>query len=147
MVRYVVAFVLVLGLSGLGSPVLAQTPDGETPAVETDCDRLTGAARGLCNAYCEAQDCDEFEKESCEQLRDNFEKHTGRRIFPCDLTCEGLHPKMCRVGQCPPKQVCALVKSRPVCRDTGEPCDRSCKSICVFPPPGCGCIPGKPRPR
>lgn len=42
---------------GLGSPAMAQTPDGEPPAVESVCDDLTGAAFGLCNAYCEAMDC------------------------------------------------------------------------------------------
>jgi len=38
--------------------VLAQTPDGQTPAEETVCDHESGAAFGLCNAYCEAMDCD-----------------------------------------------------------------------------------------
>ena len=43
------------------SPVLAQTPDGDTPAVETVCDSLqedgiTKGLYGLCVAFCEAQD-------------------------------------------------------------------------------------------
>ena len=50
------------------------------------CDDLIDAAFGLCNAYCEAEDCDVQEpgRESCERLRWNFEKHTGTPIFPCD---------------------------------------------------------------
>ncbi len=40
-------------------PATAQTPDGETPAVETICDELIGytpGLYGLCVAYCEAHD-------------------------------------------------------------------------------------------
>lgn len=65
----------------------APTPDGQTPAEESVCDGLSGAAFGLCNAYCEAQDCDVHERPSCEQLRRNFEKHTGQTLFPCDPFC------------------------------------------------------------
>ena len=42
-------------------PATAQTPDGETPAVEEVCDTLIGATPGLyglCVAYCEAHDAD-----------------------------------------------------------------------------------------
>jgi hypothetical protein len=41
-------------------PGMAQTADGETLAVEDVCANagLTGKALGLCNAYCEAMDCD-----------------------------------------------------------------------------------------
>ena len=48
---------------------------------------LTGAAFGLCNAYCEAQDCDIHDHPSCERLRTNFAKHTGITVFPCDPFC------------------------------------------------------------
>ena len=44
-----------------GTPATAQTPDGETPAVETVCDDLIGytpGLYGLCVAYCEAHDAD-----------------------------------------------------------------------------------------
>lgn len=48
-----------IGMSLYIAPlVIAQTPDGTTPAEETICDGLEGAAFGLCNAYCEAKDCD-----------------------------------------------------------------------------------------
>ncbi len=52
---------LVAGLV-VASPVIAETPDGETPANEGVCDVLktnaTPGLYGLCVAYCEAQDLD-----------------------------------------------------------------------------------------
>ncbi|MCR4347285.1 MAG: hypothetical protein NUV55_08820 [Sulfuricaulis sp.] len=52
---------LVAGLVG-AAPVLAETPDGITPANEGVCDGLktnaTPGLYGLCVAYCEAQDLD-----------------------------------------------------------------------------------------
>ena len=79
----------ILGLSVAVGAVAAValatgTPDGQTPARETVCDGLTGPAFGLCNAYCEAQDCDVQDRPSCDQLRRNFEKRTDTRIFPCE---------------------------------------------------------------
>jgi hypothetical protein len=58
-----IAFALALTIS---SPGFSQTPDGETPANEGVCDSLQGGSPGLyglCNAYCEAQDLDSFDKE------------------------------------------------------------------------------------
>jgi hypothetical protein len=50
----------------------------------------TGAAFGLCNAYCEAMDCTDPNQRAsnrgCESVRENFEKHTGRPL-PCTMTC------------------------------------------------------------
>jgi hypothetical protein len=58
--------------------------------VETVCDNESGAAFGLCNAYCEAMDCDSpFHRASdkaCANVRRNFEKKTGRPM-PCEATC------------------------------------------------------------
>lgn len=65
-------------------PARAQTPDGDTPAVEDVCDGLTRSAFGLCNAFCEAQDC-ELQTEldaSCRQLYDNYVRLTGEEP-PC----------------------------------------------------------------
>ena len=45
----------------MASPADAQTPDGQTPADEGDCDILAGGTPGLfglCVAYCEAHDAD-----------------------------------------------------------------------------------------
>jgi hypothetical protein len=53
---------VVVTVAIIGSvSVSAQTPDGQTPAVETVCDPLIGATPGLyglCVAYCEAHDAD-----------------------------------------------------------------------------------------
>jgi hypothetical protein len=69
---------------------VASTPDGETPALEHVCDGYQGAAFGLCNAYCEAMDCDDdpnADQEACDKVEDKFVARTGRDI-PCGgLTC------------------------------------------------------------
>ena len=52
-----------------GNNVLAKTPDGVTPAEETVCDGLSGAAFGLCNAYCEAMDCDSDSTKASQKMR------------------------------------------------------------------------------
>jgi hypothetical protein len=73
---------------------IAQTPDGIPADEETICDDagLTGSAWDLCNAYCQAQDCDLIDpdagdrpKKSCEMLRKNYAKHTGTNVMPCDI--------------------------------------------------------------
>jgi hypothetical protein len=52
---------LALGLTA-ATPVIAETPDGSTPANEGVCDQLKTSGSpglyGLCVAYCEAQDLD-----------------------------------------------------------------------------------------
>ena len=48
----------------VSGPVLAQTPDGETPSMEGVCDSLFDASPGLyglCVAYCEAQDLNDID--------------------------------------------------------------------------------------
>lgn len=69
---------------------LAQTADGYTPAVEDVCDDYEGAAWGLCNAYCEAMDCDSLAAlatpKACEKVSAKFEKETGNPP-PCDNVC------------------------------------------------------------
>ena len=75
----------------------AQTADGFAPAEETACDGLPGAEFGLCNAYCEAIDCDSREKpiKACESLRDNYFELTGLSALPCDVTCPELPDPSC----------------------------------------------------
>lgn len=83
-----------------GNNVLALTPDGEPPSVETVCDELSGAAFGLCNAYCEAMDCENAEVnaniEACNTIKDKLlAKHevdvsggcafNGDAVCPCDV--------------------------------------------------------------
>jgi hypothetical protein len=66
---------------------LAKTPDGQPPSQETVCDAETGAAYGLCNAYCEAMDCDSdapaASATACGKVRSKFQNITGH-----DLPCE-----------------------------------------------------------
>jgi len=68
--------------------VLAQTPDGQTPAEETVCDNESGAAFGLCNAYCEAMDCDSANPQAsataCAKVKAKFTNITGRTSLPCE---------------------------------------------------------------
>jgi hypothetical protein len=84
-----VGFVLLTGLVGISSSVMASTPDGETPANEGVCDVLIGATPGLyglCNAYCEAQDLDDFDKKppSVKILANyNKKKKAGDPDMPC----------------------------------------------------------------
>jgi hypothetical protein len=70
----------------------AQTPDGTPPAEETVCDAETGAAYGLCTAYCEAMDCESdapsASATACGKVRSKFQNITGH-----DVPCEG--PPVC----------------------------------------------------
>ncbi len=95
MERIMTTFLFAAGLV-VGVPLVAsaQTPDGQTPAVETVCDGESGAAFGLCDAYCEAMDCDNFPEASlyaCERVRSTFNRLTGR-----DVPCE---PETCFANQ------------------------------------------------
>ncbi len=46
---------------------------------------LRGAAYGLCVAYCEASDCDDFPgSQACDRIHFNYTKLTGEESFPCD---------------------------------------------------------------
>lgn len=82
---------LILGLGAfLGAFITApmgaaSTPDGETPAEEHMCDGYSGAAFGLCNAYCEAMDCDDdpnADDEACDAVANKFHARTGKDV-PC----------------------------------------------------------------
>jgi len=65
----------------------AQTPDGLTPAQESICVGLSGAQWGLCNAYCEAMDCDDpavhASETACERVLSRFEARSGGTAMPC----------------------------------------------------------------
>ena len=79
--------VLALSMNGVA---LAETPDGETPANEGVCDELVGATPGLyglCVAYCEAQDLDEFgeQKPSNDRLLAVYDKK--RKAGDPDMPC------------------------------------------------------------
>jgi hypothetical protein len=149
MLRVTLGFVLFLGLAAMSSfakeandrtfprhvsksalfqSLHGKTPDGQTPSEEEVCDGLSGPAFGLCNAYCEAQDCDALdpERNSCERLRRNFEKHTGTPIFPCDAACGN--------GRLDPGEACDPL---------GVPCaaDFTCYDDCTCGPGSSGIPP------
>jgi hypothetical protein len=67
------------------------TPDGVPPSGETICQGLTGAAHGLCTAYCEAMDCDsaapQASPKACAKVAANYAKITGQGTLPCDCPC------------------------------------------------------------
>ena len=69
------------------------TPDGYPPAKESICDFEAGAAFGLCNAYCEAMDCDSdtpnANDSACQRVSDKFSQITGRNV-PCAEPCPPL---------------------------------------------------------
>lgn len=71
-------------------PASASTPDGQTPSEETVCDGQTGAAYGLCNAYCEAMDCDSpaphASPTGCSRVAANYTRITGEPL-PCAVDC------------------------------------------------------------
>lgn len=77
---------VVFGL--LPATAWSKGPDGQTPSEESVCDALTGAAFGLCNAYCEATDCGDGVNyasfQACASLQRNWRKKTGLDEFPCD---------------------------------------------------------------
>jgi len=79
--------------------VRAQTPDKDTPAEETVCDDagLTGAAWGLCNAYCEAMDCDSEDPNAslaaCQNVLSKYATHTEQRIPCARIPCPCFAPE------------------------------------------------------
>ncbi len=82
-------FVLVVLIGLVAAPAVAQTADGQTPAEETVCDDagLTGASWGLCNAYCEAMDCDDdfplASEVACARVLEQFQRASGGLVPPC----------------------------------------------------------------
>jgi hypothetical protein len=64
-------------------PFFKGTPDGLPPALENACDLYEGKASGLCVSYCEAKDCDQFDRPGCAVVRQNFIDITG-----ADMPCE-----------------------------------------------------------
>ncbi len=87
-------------LASFAGIALAQTPDGQTPSQEDVCDGESGAAFGLCNAYCEAMDCHcpntqegdpghpdcvpNANENACMRVFNRFYQITGRDL-PCEV--------------------------------------------------------------
>ena len=85
--------ILVLGLLLVfAGTAMAGTADDFTPAEETVCDDagLSGAPWGLCNAYCEAMDCDSDSPnatdEACSKTAEQFAEKTSGDLMPCEQT-------------------------------------------------------------
>lgn len=61
-----------------------------TWAQDDVCDGFIGAAFGLCNAYCEAMDCDSdapnANEKACGNVSDRFMGQTGQ-LPPCEISC------------------------------------------------------------
>ena len=92
--RYFLSLIVFgLVLSFYAVTVYSQTADEMTPAEETICGIYEGAEKGLCNAYCEAMDCDsgvpQASDKACNRILDNFFKATGEELPPCEL------PQLC----------------------------------------------------
>jgi hypothetical protein len=79
---------LIMSLGVVSSAQAKKTPDGQTPAEESVCDGEVGAAFGLCNAYCEAMDCESSHphasKKACKKVRNLYIKVTGFDL-PCAI--------------------------------------------------------------
>ncbi len=86
-IRFMVLASLVAVVSLVAGVAATNTPDGQTPAEEKVCEPLGGASRGLCNAYCEAMDCDSDEAQAspvaCFRVLANFMKKSGGALPPC----------------------------------------------------------------
>jgi len=79
-------YLLIISAVLFCSTAFAKTPDGETPAEESECDEVkwaTPGLYGLCVAFCEAQDCEPdftlvnpFEncKPASRKILDNYRK-------------------------------------------------------------------------
>ena len=84
LIKAILPLCLLLTFAGAAA---AQTPDGSPPSQETVCDGQTGAAYGLCTAYCEAMDCDsdapQASQTACDKVGAKFLRITGQAP-PCD---------------------------------------------------------------
>ena len=74
-----------------GAPALAQrTGDHIVPAIEKVCEG-DPYNFGLCNAYCEALDCESptplGTPRACSNLLRNYRKHSGGVLPPCECPC------------------------------------------------------------
>jgi len=96
------AFGLLLLVSGAAvaqthTSALPETPEAQWPFLDTVCDDQTGAAFGLCLAYCEAMECDlgndliddthpNAPTNACERVRGVYQRIVGEDV-PCECPC------------------------------------------------------------
>jgi hypothetical protein len=85
-----------IALACLAAPSGAQTPDGLTPAVEEVCDEAPEGLFGLCNAFCEALDCELQDpadlSQACRSVKRAYLKKSGGAEPPCGSSCTGPPP-------------------------------------------------------
>jgi hypothetical protein len=74
---------LIVLLSPLFIPISASA---QPPADESVCDGLSGPSWGLCNAYCEAMDCESenanASSAACQKVLSEYTTHT-EQVIPC----------------------------------------------------------------
>lgn len=128
--NYLYKVIMPLFVAGflVAAPAFAHTPDGETPAEETACDKYKGegARYGLCVAYCEAQDCDDMGRgeQSCINLAQNFIDWSAKKGYK-------QKPKPgetinCRVSAC-------TTEDTKICFGVERDCEIGgmCQSVCT----------------
>jgi len=73
--------------AGLATAVATLPSHADTPGEEDVCAVLTGAAWGLCDAYCNAMDCDGVAPEgtgsACQDVLDHFADVTDGALPAC----------------------------------------------------------------
>ena len=81
--RAYIGSLLVAFVTALLIPI---STSAKTPTEESVCVGLSGAAFGLCNAYCEAMDCDSeapnANETACLKVLSDFTKHSDE-LIPC----------------------------------------------------------------
>ncbi len=140
--------IMAFGMLTVSMPIFSQTPDGQPPAQEDVCATESGAAFGLCTAYCEAMDCDSDNPSAsfnaCDKIEAKFLQATGREL-PCRETGSicGI-PKPLVEGLC----VCGFPEigcyEQTFTCETSQDCPADCsgQAMCVLPgndfPEECG---------
>ena len=114
-----------------GAAMAHGTPDDVPPSRESACIGLSGAAFGLCNAFCQAQDCDTHPRPSCDQLRANFRRVTGNSVFPCERPAPT--PTSTPSSElCQPGATCVCSSGRTCATDADCPGGEFCRQgLCI----------------
>lgn len=125
--RFVLSFPILMAFIGLVTiAAFAKTPDGMTPAEEDVCDGLSGRAFGLCNAYCEAKDCDSADHRAsdraCERNLEHYQDETGYPGPPCNCTRVCADERSECLADCAPND-CPCINA---CNNAGARCEASC---------------------
>ena len=81
-----IAAAVVVNTVRPGRAVADGTSESRPRAHESRCRGLSGAAFGMCVAYCDGLECDEHPRPACGALRKVFQKLTGNPGLPCDAT-------------------------------------------------------------